>query len=137
MLRFHEFSRTFRSTKTEKLSFTHSMLILLVPHSLACNPVFGLGVHSILLFGCETWPVRIADERMLEVFNNDSIRCILRVRRYPCVPSVELSCRLSLTIMPALVMQGRLRWFGHAARPPESELIKDLLLPTPLRKWRR
>ncbi len=27
------------------------------------------------------WPVRVADERMLEVFDNDSIRLILRVRR--------------------------------------------------------
>ncbi len=38
-------------------------------------------VRSILLYGCETWPVRVADERMLEVFDNDSIRRILRVRR--------------------------------------------------------
>ncbi len=30
-------------------------------------------VRSILLYGCETWPVRVADERMLEVFDNDSI----------------------------------------------------------------
>ncbi len=30
-----------------------------------------------------------------------------------------------------------LRWFGHAARRPEGELIKDLVLPTPPRTWRR
>ncbi len=29
-----------------------------------------------------------------------------------------------------------LHWFGHAARRPEGELIKDLLLPTPPRMWR-
>ncbi len=34
-------------------------------------------MRSILLYGCETWPVRVADERMLEVFDNDSIRRIL------------------------------------------------------------
>ncbi len=27
--------------------------------------------------------------------------------------------------------QRRLRWFGHAARRPDGELIKDLLRPTP------
>ncbi len=86
--------------------------------------------------GCETWPVRVADERMLEVFDNDSIRRILRVRRRDCVPSVELRRRLSLTSIPALLVQSRLRWFGHAARRPEGELIKDLLLPTPPRTWR-
>ncbi len=38
---------------------------------------------------------------------------------------------------PALLVQRRLRWFGHAARRPEGELNKDLLLPTPHRTWRR
>ncbi len=94
-------------------------------------------MRSILLYGCETWPVRVADERMLEVFDNDSIRCILRVRRRDCVPSVELRRRLCLTSIPALLGQRRLRWFGHAARRPEGDLIKDLLLLTPPRTWRR
>ncbi len=31
----------------------------------------------------------------------------------------------------------RLHWFGYAVRRPEGELIKDLLLPTPPRTWRR
>ncbi len=74
---------------------------------------------------------------MLEVFDNDSIRRILRERRRDCVPSVELRRRLSLTSIPALLVQRRLPWFGHAARRPEGELFKDLLLPTPPRTWRR
>ncbi len=73
---------------------------------------------------------------MLEVFDNDSIRRILRVRRRDCVPSVELCCRLCLTSILALLVQKRLRWFGHAARRLEGELIKDLLLPTPPLTWR-
>ncbi len=64
-------------------------------------------------------------------------RRILRVRRRDCVPTVELRRRLSLTSIPALLVQRRLRWFGHAARRPEGELIIDLLLPTPPRTWRR
>ncbi len=43
--------------------------------------VYQAVVCSILLFDCETWPVRVANERMLEVFDNDSIRHILRVMR--------------------------------------------------------
>ncbi len=62
---------------------------------------------------------------------------ILRIRRKDCVPSVELRRRLCLTSIPALLAQRRLRWFGHAARRPEGELIKDLPLPTPPRTWRR
>ncbi len=74
--------------------------------------------------------VWFTDERMLEVFDNDSIRRILRVRRRDGVPSVELRRRLCLTSIPALFVQRRLRWFGYAARRPQGELIKDLLLPT-------
>ncbi len=99
--------------------------------------VYQAVVRSILLYGCETWPVRVADERVLEVFDNDSIRRILRVRRRDCVPSVELRRRLCLTSIPALVVQRRHRWFGHASRRLEGELIKDLLPPTPPRIWRR
>ncbi len=39
--------------------------------------------------------------------------------------------------LPTRLVKRRLHWFGHAARPPEDELIKDLLLPTPPRTWRR
>ncbi len=90
--------------------------------------VYQAVVRLILLYGCETWPVRVADERMLVVFVNDSTRRILRLGRRGCVPSMELRRRLCLTRMPALLVQRRLRWFGQADRRPEGELIKDLLL---------
>ncbi len=93
--------------------------------------VYQAVVRSILLYGCETWPVREANKMMLEVFDNDSIRRILRVRRKDCVPSVELRRRLCIASIPALLVQRQLRWFGHAARHPKGELIKDLLLPKP------
>ncbi len=55
--------------------------------------VYQAVVRSILLNGCETRPVGVADERRLEVFDNDSIHHILGVRRRDCVPSVELRRR--------------------------------------------
>ncbi len=99
--------------------------------------VYQAVVRSILLYGFEIWPARVADEMMLDVFDNDSIHGILCVRRRNCVPSVKLSRRLCLTRIPAMLVQRRLRWFSHTARRPEFELIKDLLLPTPSRMWRR
>ncbi len=67
---------------------------------------------------------------MLEVFDNNNIDRILRERLRDYVPSEELRRRLCRTIIPALLVQRRLRWFGHAARRPEGELIKYLILPT-------
>ncbi len=71
---------------------------------------------------------------MLEVFDNDSIR---RILYRGCVPSLELRRRLCLASISVLFVQRRLRWFGNAARSPERELIKDLLLPTLPCTWRR
>ncbi len=87
--------------------------------SRAKGRVYQAVMRPILLNGCETWPVRVADERMLEVFGN--------------VPPVELRRRPCLTSILALLVQRRLRWFGRASRRPEGELIKDLLLATPPR----
>ncbi len=42
---------------------------------------------------------------------------------------VELWYRLRLTKTPAKLVQCRLRWFDNAARRPDGELIKELLLP--------
>ncbi len=110
---------------------------MLVPHSLAFNPVFGHGVkyrcvqravlRSILFYVCKTWSVRVADECMRAVFENDSNRRILHMRR---VPLVELWHRLCLTSIPTQLVQRTLRWFGHAARRLDGELIRDHLLST-------
>ncbi len=69
-------------------------------------------VRSILLYGCEAWPARVVDKRMLAVFDNKSIRRILHVRHRDYVPSVVLRRRLRLTSIPARVVQRRLHWFG-------------------------
>ncbi len=121
-------------------------LILLVPHSLACNPVFGRGVKyrcmpragsSDLLYACETWPVRVADERIMEVFDNDSICHILRGRLRDCVPSVELR-RPTLPyefIGTARAKKAPLVWL--CCKTSYGELNKELLLTIPTRTWCR
>ncbi len=99
--------------------------------------VYQIVVRSIVLYGCQTWTVRVADERMLTVFDNESIHRIQHAKRRDWVPKVELRRRLCLASTPALLVQRRLRWFGHAARRPEVELTKGLLLPKPPRTWCR
>ncbi len=78
--------------------------------------------QSILLYSCETWSLRVADERMSEVFDNENIRRFLQVRRSDCVPSVELRRGLCFTRILAQLMQGRFRWFGHSAKRSDCEL---------------
>ncbi len=74
-----------------------------------------------MLYGCEIWPERLANERMVEVFDNDSIRRILPVRRRDCVPSMELRRRLCLASIPTLLVQRRFRHVAQAVwRPTED-----------------
>ncbi len=49
-----------------------------------CQPV----MRSILLYGCDMWPVRAGSERMLAVFVYDCIRRIPHAWQRDCVPTV-------------------------------------------------
>ena len=90
---------------------------------------------TILLYGCETWSLRVVDLRKLEVSDNDCLRYILRCRRIDRVPTTTLHRRLNLHPLPPVLLWRHLQWFGHAARRPEGELIRDVLLPTSLPNW--
>ena len=92
---------------------------------------------TILLYGCETWPLRAIDLRKLEVFDNDCLRNILRCHRIDHVSTTTLRHRLNLRSLPPILLQHRLWWFGHAARCPEGELIHDVLLPTSFLNWQK
>ena len=91
-------------------------------------------VRTILISGCETWPLRAVDLRKLEVFDNYCLRYILRCHQ---IDRVSTTTCLNLRPLPPVLLQRRLRWFGHAARRPEGELIRDVLLPTSLSNWRK
>ena len=81
-------------------------------------------VQTILLYGCKTWPLRAVDLRKLEVFDNDCLRYILHRR-------------MNFRPLPPVLLQRRLRWFGHAAQRPEEDLIRDVVLPRSLPNWRK
>ncbi len=59
-------------------------------------------VHSILLYGFETWPIGLTNKRKLAVFGNDSISRILYVALRECVSSVELQRRFDIECKGAL-----------------------------------
>ncbi len=49
---------------------------------------------------------------------------------------VELRHHLRLLSAPPQLVQRRLRWFGHAAKHPVDELIREPPLHAPPRSWR-
>ena len=94
-------------------------------------------VRTILLYSCETCPLRAVDLRKLEVFDNDCLRYILRCCRIDREPTTTLRRRLNLHPLPHVLLHCHLRWFGHAAQRPEGELIRDVFLPISLPNWRK
>ncbi len=44
-------------------------------------------IRTILLYGCETWPVLVEDLRRLEVSDNDCLWCLLRCYRRDRIPA--------------------------------------------------
>ncbi len=64
----------------------------------------------------ETWLVRVAEKRVLAVFDNDSIHRILYARQLN-------RHHIRLTRIPGQLVQRRLYWLVHTARRPEGELI--------------
>ncbi len=91
---------------------------------------------TILLYGCETWLLRVEHQRCLEVFDNDCLHRILGCRRRDRVPCEVLCHRLDLRALPPMLLQRRLRWFGHAARRPAGEIIRGIINPVPPSHWR-
>ncbi len=67
-----------------------------------CMNFLNVMVHSILFYGFETWPIRLADKRMVEVFGNDSIHRILHAGFRDCVSSVELQRTFDIECKDAL-----------------------------------
>ncbi len=91
----------------------------------------------ILLYGCGTCPLCNEDQRHLEVFDNDCLRCILGRRRLDRIPCALLRRQLHLRALPPVLLQRRLRWLGYAARRPAGEIIHEVIYPEPQVHWRK
>ena len=73
-------------------------------------------VQSVLIYGSETWPVRVEDLRRLERTERMMIRWMCGVSLKDRITSGELLDRVGLVDVTEVVRRGRLRWFGHVER---------------------
>ena len=99
--------------------------------------VFRAAIRPILLYGCETWPLRKEDIRRLEVFDHWCLRLILKVRWSDRVSNDKVRQRcLDIPIISSLIQNRRLQWFGHVLRKSENEPLKQVLNPSACPQWR-
>ena len=99
--------------------------------------VYQAAVRSVLLYGCETWPLREEDIRQLEVFDHWCLRRILRVNWRDRISNADVRRRFcDILQLRTTIRRRRLQWFGHVLRKPDDELTKQALLSSPCAGWR-
>src|SRR5664279_3103439 len=82
--------------------------------SLAVNgKVYKACVQRVLVYGSETWPIKVEDMQRLKRTEKMMVRWMCGVTLKNKISSVELYSRLDVEAVADVVRPGRLRWFGH------------------------
>jgi hypothetical protein len=85
--------------------------------------VYKACVQRVLVYGSETWAVRVEDMQRLERTERMMVRWMCGVSLKNKVPSVELNRRLDIESVTDVVRRGRLRWFGHVERKNAEDWV--------------
>ena len=96
--------------------------------------VYNAVVRAVLLYGCETWPLRSEDVRRLSVFDNRCLRSIARVWWQHHVSNADVCRRVLGTEgrqLHEVIHLSRLRWLGHVLRMPTHRLPYRALFALP------
>jgi hypothetical protein len=78
--------------------------------------IYASYVRSVLIYGSETWPVKVEDVRRLERTERAMLRRMCGVKLAQRINSEVLYERLGVEKVKKVVRKGRLRWFGHLER---------------------
>jgi len=83
-------------------------------------------ILPVILYGCESWSMILADEHKLRVFENKVLRKIYRKKRdemtgeWRRLHNEELHGLYDLPNVVKIMKSRRLRWAGHVARMREK-----------------
>lgn len=104
--------------------------------------VYKTTVRAVLLYGCETWPMRADDLKRLQVFDNRCLRSIARIRwnqriRNEQVQKMVFGDNDKFRSLEQQIQLNRTRWLGHVLRMPNNRLPHKALFATPNPEWRK
>jgi hypothetical protein len=93
-------------------------------------------ILPVVLYGCETWPLTLREERRLKVFENRVLRVFGSKRDEvtgECrkLHNEELNDLNSLPSIVRVVKSRRMRWAGHVARMGEDRVVHRVLVGKP------
>ncbi|CAH8560679.1 unnamed protein product [Dicrocoelium dendriticum] len=102
--------------------------------------IYSASVRSVLLYGCESWPIRVEDMRRLSAFDNGCLRRIARVWWQHRVNSNDVRRRIlgnASISFNKLVLLRQLRWLGHVLRMAPERLPRRALFARQGPGWKR
>ena len=85
--------------------------------------IYRICVQSVMIYGSETWPMKVEDMNRLERTERMMIRWMCSVSLRDRVPTDELRGRLNIESISELVRRARLRWFGHVERKEQGDWV--------------
>ena len=90
--------------------------------------VYDACVRSTMLYGSETWALKVLDEMKMERSAMRMIRLICRTKLRDRIHSEELRKRLGVEGIRSILRRRRLRWFGHIERKEDEWIKKSLIM---------
>ena len=80
-------------------------------------------VQSVLVYGSETWALKVCDKQQLERTERMMVRWMCGVTLKNKLRSQDLLERLDIVGVAERVSRGRLRWFGHVERKSDDDWV--------------
>src|SRR5450432_2182661 len=80
-------------------------------------------VQRVLVYGSETWAVKVDDMERLERTENSMVRWMCGVTVKDMIQTVELRKRLGIEYVSDVVRRDRLKWFGHVDRKERDDWV--------------
>jgi hypothetical protein len=90
-------------------------------------------IFPVVLYGCETWSLKLREERRLRVFENRVLRRVFGPKmdevtgEWRKLHKEELRDIYSLPNIVRVVKSRRMRWAGHGARMGEGRGVHRVL----------
>jgi hypothetical protein len=102
--------------------------------------VYRTTVRAVLLYGCETWPLRAEDLKRLQTFDHRCLRSIAGVNWQQRVRNEVVRKRVLGNESNSLEQQLKLiklRWLGHVLRMSDHRLPRKVLFSIPNPCWKK
>jgi hypothetical protein len=80
-------------------------------------------VQSVLVYGSETWALKVSDTQQLERTERMMVRWMCGVSLKDRICSQKLLDRLGIVGVAERVVRSRLRWFGHVERKSDDDWV--------------